>query len=363
MERYEYIHGGNIYGENGRADQKLIDFSTNINPLGMPENVISAAKQAIEHAGIYPDSACRRLTHELAKFESVGEKSVLCAGGASDIIFRAVYAVKPKKILVTAPSFADYERAGRAAGAEIIFYPLNKESGFAITQDIVTVIFEVLPDMVFICNPNNPTGILTGIDTIGEIAKACRAINSVLIVDECFLDFVPDSQKYSARELLNKYHNVMVVKAFTKIFAMPGLRLGYAICDNEMLLDRMRFCGADWPVSNVAQAAGLAALTNGRDYIRRSVKYIHLEREHMMDELSRMGFVTYESCANFIFFYCDWDVDLNNTLYNSGILIRDCRNFAGLEPGYYRIAVSTSEKNTQLIKTMRGEKFLWQRQL
>ena len=207
------------------------------------------------------------------------------------------------------------------------------------------------------------SGILTGIDTIGEIAKACRAINSVLIVDECFLDFVPDSQKYSARELLNKYHNVMVVKAFTKIFAMPGLRLGYAICDNEMLLDRMRFCGADWPVSNVAQAAGLAALTNGRDYIRRSVKYIYLERERMMDELSRMGFVTYESCANFIFFYCDWNVDLNNTLYNSGILIRDCRNFAGLEPGYYRIAVSTSEKNTQLIKTMRGEKFFWQRQL
>ena len=361
MERYRYTHGANNFDEYGQINEGIIDFSSNINPLGMPVAVITAAKDAIELSNIYPDSACRLLTVRLAGFERVSERSLFCAGGASDIIFRAAYAMKPKRILVTAPSFSDYERAGKAAGADIAYYPLKCESFFSITRSMALFIRETLPEMVYICNPNNPTGVLTNIDTIEEIASVCRSMDTILIVDECFLDFVPDSSNYSAKALLNKYKNVMIVKAFTKIFAMPGLRLGYAISENESLLDRMRICGADWPVSTAAQAAGIAAIECSGDYIDKSVQYVQKERERMINEFKLLGLTVYPSSANFILFHCRWDINLHDALYERGFLIRDCKNFSGLTPGYYRTAVLTADKNTRLLEAMKEVKAFWQR--
>ena len=137
---YKYTHGGNIYDENGYEGENLIDFSANINPLGIPEEVLTAAKDAVHRSNIYPDSNCRLLSAKLSEFENVSKDNIFCANGASDIIFRLVFAVKAKKILVTAPSFADYERAGLAAGAEIIYYTLKKEAGFNIEKDIAIII-------------------------------------------------------------------------------------------------------------------------------------------------------------------------------------------------------------------------------
>ena len=363
MFMYEYTHGGNIYGENGTADKKIIDFSANINPLGMPEEVINAAKDAVTQANIYPDSNCLRLTSELAKFEDIDEAAIFCSNGASDILFRLVYAVNPKKILVTAPSFADYERAGEAVGAEVIYHELKKENCFNIDETFANVIRETSPDIAFICNPNNPTGSLTDIRLIEEIALACQAVNSFLLIDECFLDFLPDSYKYSAKPLTKKYRNTVILKAFTKIFAMPGLRLGYAICSDKALIDRMRFCGADWAVSNIAQAAGIAALKNAKEFINNSAEYIKKERKRITEELSCMGLTVYPSYANFILFHCAWDnIDFREELLKDNILIRDCSNFAGLELGYYRIAVLTEDKNIKLIEALRRIKISWQNQ-
>ena len=363
MFMYEYTHGGNIYGENGTADENMLDFSANINPLGIPAEAISAAKNAVTQSNVYPDSNCLRLTSELAEFENVDKTDIFCSNGASDILFRLVYAAKPKKILVTAPSFADYERAGRAAGAEIIHHKLKKENCFNIDETFAGIIREASPDIVFICNPNNPTGRLTDIKMLEIIASACQAVNSFLLIDECFLDFVPDSYKYSAKPLTKKYRNIVILKAFTKIFAMPGLRLGYAICSDKAMTERMRFCGADWAVSNIAQAAGIAVLKNAKEFINNSVAYIKKERERITEELSCMGLTVYQSYANFILFHCAWNnIDLRGELLKTNISIRDCSNFAGLEPGYYRTAVLTEDKNNKLIEALRKVKILWQNQ-
>jgi threonine-phosphate decarboxylase len=356
---YEYTHGGNIYDENGHTSENIIDFSANINPLGIPEEAIIAATISLAKSNIYPDSNCRLLTSKIAEFEEVDKSNILCSNGASDILFRLVYSMKPKKILVTAPSFADYERAGKAVEAEIIYYNLKKENNFNIDKDIIDNILKASPDIVFICNPNNPTCNLTDIGIIAEIAEACKSANSLLLADECFLDFVFDSHKYSAKFLIDKYKNIVILKAFTKIFAMPGLRLGYAICDDTDLIDRMRFCGADWAVSNIAQEAGIAALANGREYIEKSIIYVNMERKRLIDELINLGLIVYSSYANFIFFHCPQAVDLCGELRKKNIIIRDCSNFKGLEPGYYRTAVLTKEKNELLIKEV---KELWRNQ-
>ena len=349
---YEYVHGGDIYDKYGHPKEGILDFSANISPLGMPPAVIRAAEEAVKHANIYPDSACRQLSGALAAFEGVGENNILCANGASDLIFRIAHAIRPQKVMVTAPSFADYERAGSAAQAKIIHYPLREKDSFAIPHSIVSAIPADSPDVVFICNPNNPTGNVTPIAAVQKIAAACHSINAILVIDECFMDFVADAHKYTAKPLLSGYKNIIILKAFTKMFAMPGLRLGYAICANNELLDRLQYIGPDWAVSNIAQAAGLAALAGGKKYIQKTVQYVQQERERMAIALKQLGLTVYPSEANFILFKCNRDINLRDALLVKGIMIRDCSNYVGLGKGYYRTAVLSREKNTQLLNTM-----------
>ena len=357
---YKYAHGGDIYDEQGHKNDGIIDFSANINPLGIPEAAVEAAKNSILRANIYPDSNCRLLGAKIGEFENVDKKNIICSNGASDILFRLVYAAKPKKILVAAPSFLDYERAGKAAGAEVVYYTLKKENNFNVRKDIIDAIAAASPDIVFICNPNNPTGNLTDFETMEEIAAACEPKNALLLADECFLDFVCGAHGYSAKPLIERHKNIVILKAFTKIFAMPGLRLGYAICKNTELMDRMRFCGADWAVSNAAQQTGIAALKDGERYIADTVAYLQKERAYIAKELENIGFAIYPSYANFIFFHCPWDIDLCAELRKKGIVIRDCANFKGLEPGYCRTAVLAKEKNKLLIEALKGVRRLWQ---
>jgi histidinol-phosphate aminotransferase len=352
---YKYVHGGNIYDDNGEIKNTgdIIDFSANVNPLGMPDDVIKAAQKAVLTSDIYPDSGCRRLISATAEFENLESEYIICSNGASDILFRFVFAVKPRKILVTAPSYLDYERAGIAAGAETIYYTLKKENNFDIGEDIIAAIEKTSPDIVFICNPNNPTGRLATVERIRSVADICRVKNCYLLVDECFLDFA-NKTDYTAKSLISEYKNLIILKAFTKIFAMPGLRLGYAICSNAELIDKIKFHGADWAVSNIAQTAGIAALEYNKrtKYTDKTVVYVKKERDYLTENLKNAGFIVYPASANFIFF--QGDNHLCDELRRKNILIRDCGNYKGLEPGegYYRTAVLTKEKNIRLIQAV-----------
>jgi histidinol-phosphate/aromatic aminotransferase/cobyric acid decarboxylase-like protein len=187
---------------------------------------------------------------------------------------------------------------------------------------------------------------------LGQITEACKNTSSILLTDECFLDFVCGGEKYSAKPLTAEYKNIVILKAFTKIFAMPGLRLGYAICGNKKLTDRMKFCGADWAVSNIAQEAGIAALKDGGKYIETTRGYVKNQRGYLNAELKNLGLTVYPSHANFIFFHCARNIDLYAELHRKNIIIRNCANFKGLTADYYRIAVLTEEKNKSLIKAL-----------
>ncbi|MCL2125390.1 MAG: aminotransferase class I/II-fold pyridoxal phosphate-dependent enzyme [Oscillospiraceae bacterium] len=368
------VHGGNIFDEYGVADDELIDFSTNINPLGMRDEARDAMRDAIERTGIYPDSRSLELSAKIAEHEGVEREQVLCGGGASDIIFRFAYAVmglakgsgddveiqkhtaahRPATVLLTAPSFSDYERAARAAGADIEYHYLEKEKGFAIDGSIIGAIRTAAPDAVFVCNPNNPVGSLMDASLVKNIAEECRSAGAMLLVDECFLDFVDGHARFSAIPLVDGYRNIVVLKAFTKTFSMPGARLGYAVCGDIGFVEKMRSCGPDWPVSNIAQAGGIASLRDASDYLNESRNFIVEQREFLVRELMCLGMVVYPPSANFIFFYCPSGSGLAGALLERGILIRDCSNYVGLGAGYYRVAVLDEEKNKRLIEALRS---------
>ena len=334
---YEYSHGGNVAFESGR--EASIDLSANMNPLGMPIGVPQAIMQAIPQSEYYPDSASTLLRAKIAEFEQVDPAHILCGNGASDLIFRLPRATNAQKVMVCAPSFSDYQRAAIAGGAQIIHYPLMPQQGLTLDDGIIAAVLAHKPQLVFICNPNNPTGLLTPPALIQRLLQACQSINATLAVDECFLDFTTQRQAYTSKQFLPTHQNLVIIKAFTKIFALPGIRLGYVLTANRALINSLNFHGTDWAVSNLAQAAGIAALHGAHAYIEQSVDYVTKARTRLAHKLNTLGYTVFPSQANYLFLQNPYPINLRTALDTQSIRIRACANYPGLNNTYYRIAV------------------------
>jgi threonine-phosphate decarboxylase len=276
---------------------------------------------------------------------------IFCGNGASDIIFRLPKAVQAKKVMVTAPTFSDYERSALSNGSEIIRYTLNPAC-FALDDGFIKMVRRERPCLVYVCNPNNPTGILTETGLIRELLGCCRDMGATVAVDECFLDFTEQAAENTCRFFIEEYPNLVILKAFTKLFALPGIRLGYAISSNRALINSLCFHGADWPVSNLAQAAGAAALEGAENFIKATAEYVSAQRTAVEKELLSLGYNTFDSKANYIFFQSPYRFDLYAELDKKGIRIRSCGNYHGLDNSYYRIAVSDKTSNELLVSAI-----------
>lgn len=334
---YEYSHGGNVAFEGGR--EGTIDLSANMNPLGIPQGVQEAVIQEIPFSEYYPDSSSARLRAAIATYENVNEDWIICGNGASDLIFRLPRAIQAKKVLVTAPSFSDYERSARSSGARVAYHRLLEENGFALDDRLIDTVAWEKPDLVYLCSPNNPTGLVADPDLIQELLETCEDFNALVMVDECFLDFTQKGQELTSKRFLGTYQNLIILKAFTKIFSLPGIRLGYALTANSSLIDQLYFHGPDWSVSNLAQAAGIAALKGAPDFIARSVAFVTTERALLAKVLSDLGYQVFDSQANYLFLQNPYPMNLKEALDKKGIRIRSCGNYPGLDNSYYRIAI------------------------
>ena len=352
-----YIHGGDKYAFSRQASAQctLIDFSANTNPLGMPKKVKEAAINAIENSEYYPDPFCRKLTETIAKAESkksgikITEDNIICGNGAADLIFRSIYALNLKKILVAAPTFSEYENAAKEKNIEIEYYYLKEENEFNFTEEILDHITEDI-DGIFLCNPNNPVGNLIDKKLLHKILNKAKNINAFLLLDECFLELTGKEKENSMISKLKDFDNLIIFKAFTKTYAMAGLRLGYILTGNLDVSDKIFNIGQPWSVSTPAQAAGIEAVSENA-FLEKSVKYIKKQREILVDALEKEGFKVYNGMANFIFF--KGSKDLVKTMEKKGILLRDCSNYKGLSEGYMRIAVRREEENREFIEKLK----------
>ncbi|NLT08623.1 MAG: aminotransferase class I/II-fold pyridoxal phosphate-dependent enzyme, partial [Ruminococcus sp.] len=314
---------------------------------GVPESVRRIFAECVPDIEKYPDPYCVELRSKLAEYEKLTAENIICGNGADDLIFRIVHAFRPGRALVCAPSFGEYNRAMEECGAEIVCHNLTEDNEFNVTESILTALDSSL-DMCILSTPNNPTGRLIDPDILKTIAEKCEENDTLFVCDECFMGFVEDGENYSLMKRFRK--NAIILKAFTKLFAMPGIRLGYAVCGDVSIAERIHETGQFWSVSSIAQKAGIAALEE-TDYLRRTVGYIAAEREYLTAELRSMGVRLFDPVANFIFFRSV--DDLAERLLRNNILIRDCRNFVGLTAGYYRIAVRSHEENVRLIHAFR----------
>ncbi|MDD3218534.1 MAG: threonine-phosphate decarboxylase CobD [Lachnospiraceae bacterium] len=337
------IHGGDVY-----RHKNVIDFSANTNPFGPPEGVVKAAQKSIERMEHYPDVFCSELTEALSEYEMIPKEWLLCGNGAADLIFRVVQALQPKKALIQAPAFAEYEQALQSAKCEIQYYDTSIEQKFSVTEEILERITEDI-DIIFLCNPNNPTGMLIEGALLERICERCKEQEVLFVLDECFLDFVAEGESLSMKPLLESNPYLFILRAFTKRYAMAGLRLGYSMTSNQELQESMRTIAQPWSVSTPAQAAGIAALKE-EEYVKSTMAKIIPERVRLQDKMRLSGLQVFDSKANYIFFR--GPKDLYENCLNRGILIRDCSNYRGLEKGYYRIAVRKPEENDIFLRTI-----------
>ncbi len=341
-------YNADIPEHGGAYSTNVLDFSANLNPLGMPDCVQKELSRTVGDWERYPDPNCTELTKRLSERLDATTESIVCGNGAADLIYRIIGAVRPKRALIAAPCFSEYGKALSESGAETEEYFLNEENGFALDGGLTDAVSTRLGegDMLILASPNNPTGLVIPTELLRRICAECERRRVVFLCDECFLGFAENAA--SVRDFLNPY--VISLSAFTKTYALAGLRLGYAVFGDERLCGTVRRRGQYWSVSSPAQTAGIAALNSG-DYPGRSRRLIAKQREFLTDRLSELGIKVFRSDANFLLLKSE--IPLYEPLRDRGIIIRKCANFSGLDERFYRIAVRTPSENERLIAEIR----------
>lgn len=344
----QLTHGGDWTGFALAHGCLPLDFSANISPLGVPAGVREALREAAGRADRYPDPLCRELRAALSAHEGLSAERILCGNGAADLIFRAVLAQRPRRALVTAPCFGEYEAALETVSCRVDRAVLREETGFSLEESVLDAITPET-DLAFLCEPNNPTGVTTPPALLTRILERCRETGTRLVVDECFGDFLDAPEAHSRKADLGEFPNLLVLKAFTKLYAMAGVRLGYALCADADFLERMRRAGQPWAVSSLAQAAGVAALEE-RDYVRRVRALTAAERAWLFRRLTGLGLRVISGEANYLLFRSPRP--LEEPLARRGILLRSCGNYVGLDETWYRAAVRTRRDNRRLTEAL-----------
>lgn len=336
-------HGGDIYGKP--ID---LDYSANTNPFGTPQGILDAMQAEFPNLHCYPDPYCRRLVAAISDFERLPPTYILCANGAADLIYAYCQVVRPKTAVELAPTFSEYSLGLDRVDCVVSRYTLKQENGFVLDEDFLTYLADKCPEVLFLCNPNNPTGKLLNHDLLHRILALCREKHISLFLDECFLDLSDDG--ISLKTELADNQQLFILKAFTKSYGMAGVRLGYGLCANADLLTQMSQIEQPWNVSTLAQVAGVAALKE-QEFLQNTKTLVQQQRQWLKTELESMGFWVCESKVNFLLFHAP--IGLDAALLKRQIAIRSCDNYYGLEAGWYRIAVRLPKQNERLIAAMK----------
>lgn len=331
---YNYTHGGDVY-----RNPIEYDFSINVNPLGMPLASIQAAHEGVVLTGRYPDYKAEQLCHAIAKAKQIPADRIIPGNGAAELLYVLGQTI-PEKALTIAPTFTGYAEAVAAGGGELT-YASDEQELLAKMDDSIR--------LVFLCNPNNPTGTLFTREQILRVLVKAEALQAYVCVDECFLPFLEEEASYSMLPYLAKHPRLLVLRAFTKIYCMAGLRLGYLACGDTELQSRIRAKLQPWNTSIPAQLAGIAALSD-TEYLAKTRENLQAERAYLVPRLRELVAEVYDGYGNFLLFRDE--PDLKERMLEVGVLIRACGDFEGLDDTYFRIGIRSHSENQEFIRRL-----------
>lgn len=348
-------HGGNVlhYSKKfGIPPGKIIDFSASVNPFGPPKKCLAAMSLAFRELNRYPDPDSLELTAKITASHGLKDGQILIGNGSTEFIYLLPRALGVKKALVLSPSFSDYERASGLSGAKVVRLPLLEENNFS--PDLQSLSRELKKcGLLFLCNPNNPTGTLMPKDELLNLLKEASKAGTVVCIDEAFIEYVPGASVLKEAVKLG----AVVLRNFTKFYGMPGIRIGYAASDRR-LIAKMKAVREPWTVNNLAQAAALAALDD-REYAKKTLARNEAERDYMFHSLSGTGWLLpFSSTANFLLVKIlepkISSSSLTERLSEKGLLVRDCSTFPGLGQRFIRVAILSRPQNRRLIKSLQS---------
>jgi threonine-phosphate decarboxylase len=350
-------HGGNIYRASkkyGIAAGNILDFSSNINPLGIPEELKRLLATGIDNLIHYPDPASTGLRKNISRYLKVSPERIITGNGASEIIFLLFAILKPKRLLLCGPTFTEYEKAALAAGATVDYFPLEETADFKLDIDgLISRINQF--DCVLVCNPNNPTSGLIDRDGISRILDKTKESGTTVIIDEAFIELTASGNLNSAVDLSAQYQQLFIIRAFTKIFAVPGLRLGYGLGEPE-LISRMWDNKLPWSVNLFADCVG-EYLSQAGPFLASTSQWLRAEKEWLYRQLGKIaGVKPFPPETDFMLvklLFQDFNAaGLKESLARQGILIRDASNFRTLNDKFFRLAVKKREDNIRLITVL-----------
>ncbi len=343
------IHGGDIY-----RNKVNMDFSVSLNPLGPQSAVLDAARESLSMAINYPDPRQEEIRDAIAASVGLPAEYVYGGSGASELMLATVRAVQPRRALLFEPGFSGYEHVLKAAGCEAVRHPLKSDEGFRLSFEDAEAMNEEV-DIVFVCDPANPTGATIEDAVFLKIMERARDKGIYVCLDESFFFLSDKASKGNLRnrsDLVKNFDNLIILRSLTKVLAVPGIRMGYVLsapANIEKIIDQL----PEWNLSvtgESAMRAGLGLICD-TDFISRSAAVIDEERAYMEGVLKELGYKVFDSTTCFILF--KGPPDLYDKLLEKGILIRDCTDYVGLSKGYYRIAVKEHSDNEELARALR----------
>ncbi|RXI46118.1 histidinol-phosphate aminotransferase family protein [Clostridium tetani] len=359
-------HGGDIYTDGILKGRELVDFSSNINPLGIPKSFTENIQEAIDNLNKYPDIKYRTLKGNIVEYinkskvlfqrdekviengyiEIVDENSIVLGNGAAEIIDLVISTLK--RIMIITPSFGEYEENAEKHECEIIYINSTKNMDYDY-ESILNSLHKV--DGIIVGNPNNPDGRVLKEEEFKPILDYCEKNNKLVIIDEAFIEFVGDMSK-SYVEKIKKYKCLFIIRALTKFYAMPGIRFGFGISRNEKIIEKIKSMQNPWNINAFAEVAAKYVLKD-KEYIKKSLQWIIEEREILLEEIRKLSFIekAYNSNGNFILcklksMNCE---QLYNLCLKEDIVIRKCDNYKGLDKSFVRFAIKDRQTNKILL--------------
>ena len=368
------IHGGNIFQfahEQRIEPYEVVDFSANINPLGPSQRGLDALNAQLRYISHYPDATNDDVLNAIADTYEMDKHQIIVGNGAAELLYAICRLPGYTGAFVPAPGFSEYKEALEASKIPVrdIFYrPREDDNGkpyFEVPYLALETFAAELKGqdgriIVFLGNPNNPDGTLLDKDHIRTVASMLKDANSLLVIDESFIDFVGNDplqdNEHSMRSLVNEFDNIIVVHSFTKFYAVPGLRIGAAFA-NETLITQLQQYIPSWSVNTLAQAYTKAAL-NDVDYIKRTKQELNEERAFMYNALDAIeGITVYPPSANFMLFQVNQEGItanyINEELKKYNMIVRNCDSYVGLTNHWVRIAIKDHDTNIKLVDKLK----------
>ena len=356
----DFSHGGNLIYARKKykmGGDRIIDFSANINPLGLPTGIKRLLCRNISNIVNYPDPASTLLVEAISDKHKIKKENIITGNGSNELIYLLLRSLSPEKVTIPIPSYSEYERASLAAGAGCRFLDIIENGKIVFNLKNIVKRINGSSEVFFLCNPHNPTGNLFNREDILYLLDECRDSGIIIVVDEAFMPFTLNEEDNSVADLAGSHKNIIVLRSMTKIYAIPGLRLGYLL-GNKILISKMRSKQPNWQVNSLAQDIGPYLLRDNR-YLSKSKVLVSKLKDQFYRELKKFDWIDpYYPLVNFILCKLKGSAtdskELGDYLVkNHSILIRDCSNFRGLDHSYIRLAVKSRKENLKLIKCLK----------